>query len=73
MPDFEEMKRSVARAIDERSERSAVRASDDWEAKAMEAEKKLEELRKLNWELKEELLDIKYELHRIANRQIPRI
>jgi hypothetical protein len=61
MPDFEEMKRSVARA------------NHDWEAKAMEAEKKLEELRKLNWELKEQLLDIKYELHRIANRQIPRI
>ena len=61
MPDFDEMKRSVARA------------THDWETKAAEAEKKLEELRKLNWELKEQLLDIKYELHRIANRQIPRI
>ena len=61
MPDFEEMKRSIARA------------TGDWESKALEAEKKLRELRKLNWELKEELLDIKYELHRIANRQIPRI
>jgi septation ring formation regulator EzrA len=34
MPDFEEMKRSV------------VRATHDWEAKASEAEKKLEELEK---------------------------
>jgi hypothetical protein len=62
MPDFDEMKRSMANATD---------IDVDWRKRCMEAEKRLTELQQTYWDLKDEFFSIKYEISRIANRKYP--
>ena len=43
----------------------------DWRVRCIEAEKRLTELQKTYWDLKDEFFSIKYEIPRIANRKYP--
>ena len=62
MPDFDEMKQSMANAAD---------VDVHWRVRCIEAEKRLTELQKTYWDLKDEFFSIKYEIARIANRKYP--